>query len=710
MAIPPVTVILPRLTQAQIEAYITDIPAFRDFLGYSIGNANVRKASEYGIVPDEGTFEVDPDDSTLFIATFPTQTDHRAALQALMNQCAADGYYLLLDWRGADKALHVGGSLNVPSGLRWGGLRADLIYDSVGNVVDLDQTWIRSTDGNDPRNTVIQHGVLDNKVTDVYVENISVDYNVLRQTGQSGPNGLFTDNDCFCFGYCERVVGKNLFGYNSRRHVINPTSADDTRTGVSFTYPEVVQRTKWIWLDNIGGGRAGDDVVTTHGVGEDVRPYTSLAPYTVFLTNVRGGNLQGAWSSENSNCCEIDDDSVGVWLHNVQAFNVHAALEIKGHSDAKAARSIKVSGVVDGYDVGTLWSQRHISHDASSPSTTSPMAYNTDLSECTPKLRSLKDYGVAQTPVGFFIYSYSGIDMPQEMYLARGSNVFTQSLATATALTFFDGARDIRMRNTTVYTTDFSDFLYDFWIQSTCGAPRGTGNIDFGSIQSVNGSPTVFRNSGGLSGRIWGYLSGNLTAPGGLSLYDRSTTFPGNKMIMRGVEYRNIGYADDFSFTSTATRSPRLDRQMEVLFQRGMQIALPSTAVTTEQTLFTYTIYAGLLGKNSQLALDILASFTGTNTKTLRVKIDGITVGQYVVTTELSLQTLLMGANRNALNSQVWQPLGTNFGANAATVLTTAVNFATDSVLTITGQLSTTTENIRLERMKLQYDYDNSAP
>lgn len=124
------------------------------------------------------------------------------------------------------------------------------------------------------------------------------------------------------------------------------------------------------------------------------------------------------------------------------------------------------------------------------------------------------------------------------------------------------------------------------------------------------------------------------------------------------------------------------------------------TGSTSETTLATITIPAGVLGPNGQVEVEALWSCTNSaNNKTCRVKFGGTAFTSAVLTTSAGVQTHTRIANRNATNSQV--SLGatavTGFGGTSATATTGAVDTTADVTLLLTGQLASAAETLTLE-------------
>jgi hypothetical protein len=148
-----------------------------------------------------------------------------------------------------------------------------------------------------------------------------------------------------------------------------------------------------------------------------------------------------------------------------------------------------------------------------------------------------------------------------------------------------------------------------------------------------------------------------------------------------------------------------------LLFPLGQSsVAVSHTGNTDETVLATVTIPAGAIGPNGQLLIQALWAFTGTNTKTPRIRLGGIGGSIFYAaahTTNLSCTSITRIGNRNAANSQVAGvvSIASGVGASASGVFTAAVDTSAEVTLVFTGQLTNTGEAISIESyfVGLQY-------
>lgn len=124
------------------------------------------------------------------------------------------------------------------------------------------------------------------------------------------------------------------------------------------------------------------------------------------------------------------------------------------------------------------------------------------------------------------------------------------------------------------------------------------------------------------------------------------------------------------------------------------------TGSTSETTLVTVSIPAGLMGSNGRVRVTVLGGATGASgNKTWRVKFGGTAFLEIVgTTTTLSSRIQCEIANRNATNSQVGGALAQgNWSTNTAAVITSAIDTTAAVNLTITGQLSSAGDSVSVE-------------
>lgn len=137
-----------------------------------------------------------------------------------------------------------------------------------------------------------------------------------------------------------------------------------------------------------------------------------------------------------------------------------------------------------------------------------------------------------------------------------------------------------------------------------------------------------------------------------------------------------------------------------VAHQSAVQQSL--TGTTAETTLASFTIPADSLGPNGSADFLMLFGITNSaNAKTLRLRINGVQVWGMTSTTIASLQIFFSLANRNALNAQVATANATTgFAGTSGLEQTFAFDTSADLSVTITGQLATAGEEIRLARRR----------
>lgn len=127
--------------------------------------------------------------------------------------------------------------------------------------------------------------------------------------------------------------------------------------------------------------------------------------------------------------------------------------------------------------------------------------------------------------------------------------------------------------------------------------------------------------------------------------------------------------------------------------------AVANTGNTSENTVYTLPVPAGMLGANGALHVTPLFDYTNNaNTKTMKCKFDGTLVYSVATTTTTSLQMQYVVRNANAANAQIAQASSgsTGMGAVASSLLTGSSNTANAVNFTITAQCANAADTITL--------------
>lgn len=120
--------------------------------------------------------------------------------------------------------------------------------------------------------------------------------------------------------------------------------------------------------------------------------------------------------------------------------------------------------------------------------------------------------------------------------------------------------------------------------------------------------------------------------------------------------------------------------------------AVPNTGNTTENTVATVTIPAGIMGANGVIEVVPLWDFTNnSNTKTMKVKFGGGLVYSIATTTTTSCQMQYIVRNANSASAQIAQASSgsTGMGSVASALLTGAVDTSAATTITLTAQCNT---------------------
>ena len=120
--------------------------------------------------------------------------------------------------------------------------------------------------------------------------------------------------------------------------------------------------------------------------------------------------------------------------------------------------------------------------------------------------------------------------------------------------------------------------------------------------------------------------------------------------------------------------------------------AVANTGNTTENTVATVTIPAGIMGANGVIEVIPLWDFSNnSNTKTMKVKFGGGLVYSIATTTTTSCQMMYIVRNANSASAQIAQASSgsTGMGSVASALLTGAINTSAATTITLTAQCNT---------------------
>jgi hypothetical protein len=136
-------------------------------------------------------------------------------------------------------------------------------------------------------------------------------------------------------------------------------------------------------------------------------------------------------------------------------------------------------------------------------------------------------------------------------------------------------------------------------------------------------------------------------------------------------------------------------------------VSVNVTGTTAETAFYTVTIPAGLLGANGRLLLTSKTTITGsTNAKTFRARFGNGLSGDVVATTAqttaanvtINFFEIPVVENRNSASSQIYYlTAGVNSGSLTTAYATGAIDTTAAQSLTISGQLASSGESIKLE-------------
>ncbi len=131
----------------------------------------------------------------------------------------------------------------------------------------------------------------------------------------------------------------------------------------------------------------------------------------------------------------------------------------------------------------------------------------------------------------------------------------------------------------------------------------------------------------------------------------------------------------------------------------NLTAAVALTGTTSETTLLTVNIPAGLIGISGKVKMYPLYSMTNNaNNKTLRVKLGGSTAYSIVVASSSQSSALVIIRN---MGSEAVQKSSTSvvtgLGNNSATLTSLTVDTSAATTITVTGQLANSADTMTLE-------------
>jgi hypothetical protein len=128
-------------------------------------------------------------------------------------------------------------------------------------------------------------------------------------------------------------------------------------------------------------------------------------------------------------------------------------------------------------------------------------------------------------------------------------------------------------------------------------------------------------------------------------------------------------------------------------------VAASHTGDTNDFTFATVQIPAYAMGPNGRLRITTLWSCTNNaNNKNVRVKFDGTSFTDLVLTSVANARAVTEISNRNANNSQVGAPVNfAGVGTNTGALITAAIATSSNKNITITAQLATAGDTVTLE-------------
>ncbi|MBJ7440578.1 MAG: hypothetical protein JHD35_16330 [Sphingopyxis sp.] len=125
-------------------------------------------------------------------------------------------------------------------------------------------------------------------------------------------------------------------------------------------------------------------------------------------------------------------------------------------------------------------------------------------------------------------------------------------------------------------------------------------------------------------------------------------------------------------------------------------VAVSHTGDTSEHGFATVSVPAGAIGANGSMEIFSLWSYPNSvNNKTLKTKLGGTTIGTQLETAAQSTVMMVHIGNRGSQSSQIANPA--QFSTSTAAVVATSIDTSIAQDITLTGQLASPGETLKLE-------------
>ena len=125
------------------------------------------------------------------------------------------------------------------------------------------------------------------------------------------------------------------------------------------------------------------------------------------------------------------------------------------------------------------------------------------------------------------------------------------------------------------------------------------------------------------------------------------------------------------------------------------------TGTTSETTLITFTLPAGVIGSNGKVKLYPL--FTATNNgniKTLRIKLNSLNAYLLQPAAFTQMSAIVIIRNFNSESSQkIASGMTAGLGLATASMTTLSIDTSLETTITVTGQLSNSSDTLTLESL-----------
>ena len=321
-----------------------------------------------------------------------------------------------------------------------------------------------------PRKCLVTNNDWDNSNTNIYISDMTLDYNgayTIEDKVQKG-NGL----SCLLFAHVSHSTIKRVYAKNGVIHCIDISSKEYDPEGCDTNQDFRPFRSSHVLVEGCEAEGAGDDNITTHHSDYiTIKDCYSHDPIgTSFGTGEDGRNRR------NTNCIEVDDGSRFVTVENCLSVGGYAGFEVKAHNTAPAASNVRLVNCTAINNVRSFVC-RHILEEEVTDKIPSTSAFYVDIIGCTAISPSQNDciyYGAEAFALR--IYKYNNVNVSNFTAIGKGLENISKPIYIT------NHGRHINLNNINI--SGFSSAETDLHVS---GSESGAGKVNINNI--------VIRNS-----------------------------------------------------------------------------------------------------------------------------------------------------------------------------------------------------------------------